>query len=231
MAQLPEGILLIDKPVGISTFDVLRRLTKLYGKKKRGYAGTLDPLASGLVIVAEGKATKLLTEYLKLPKTYEAEVCIGESSTTGDREGEVTERLEVAGMSEESVRDALESMKGTLDLPVPAYSAIKQGGVPLYKKARRGEEVVVPIKPMEVRDAKLLSFDTRDGYGFAKTLFDVGSGTYIRSLAVELGKRLGYPARLENLRRPQVGEWRGEDAFHIESFVAVPPKEESAPGR
>jgi len=215
MKELPEGILLIDKPVGISTFDVLRRLTKLHGKKKRGYAGTLDPLASGLVIVAEGKATKLLTEYLKLPKTYEAEICIGEATTTQDREGEVTERLEVGGLSEEAVRDALHGMTGVLELPVPVYSAIKQGGVPLYKKARRGEKVDVPIKPMDVCNVTLLSLEARDNYTYVRVVFDVGSGTYIRSLAVELGKRLGYPARLENLRRTQVGEWRVEDAMGI----------------
>jgi tRNA pseudouridine55 synthase len=212
MANLPEGILLVDKPVGISSFDVIRRLRRARGVKKLGHAGTLDPLASGLMIIGEGKATKLLSQFLKLPKTYLAEVCIGESTTTGDKEGEVLRRLEVRDMSEETVRKKLVGMIGTRELPVPAYSAIKQGGVPLYKKARRGQTVDVPIKPMEVRSAELMSLEHRDGLCFVRVQFDVGSGTYIRSLAEELGKRLGFPARLENLRRTQIGEWRVEDA-------------------
>ena len=212
MTDLPEGILLVDKPVGISSFDVIRRLRRVRDIRKMGHAGTLDPLASGLMIIGEGKATKLLSQFLKLPKTYEAEVCIGESSTTADREGEVTQRFDVRDMSEETVRTALVGMIGVLELPVPAYSAIKQGGVPLYKKARRGQTVEVPIKPMEVRSAEYISLKHRDGLCFVRVRFDVGSGTYIRSLAEELGKRLGFPARLENLRRTQIGEWRVEDA-------------------
>jgi tRNA pseudouridine55 synthase len=215
MATLPEGILLIDKPVGISSFDVIRRLRKTRGITKMGHAGTLDPLASGLMIIAEGKATKLLSQFLKLPKVYEAEVCIGESTTTQDKEGEVTAKEQVVSCREEEIRTVLTGMDGMLELPVPAYSAVKQGGVPLYKKARRGETVEVPIKSMEVRGAELLSITERDGLVFVIIRFDVGSGTYIRSLAVELGRRLGYPARLENLRRTQVGEWRVEDAVTV----------------
>ena len=198
MANLPEGILLVDKPVGISSFDVIRRLRRARGIRKLGHAGTLDPLASGLMIIGEGKATKLLSQFLKLPKTYVAEVCIGESTTTGDKEGEVTERVQVVDCREKDIREILTGMTGVLELPVPAYSAIKQGGVPLYKKARRGQTVDVPIKPMEVRSAELISLEHRDGLCFVHVQFDVGSGTYIRSLAEELGKRLGFPARLEN---------------------------------
>lgn len=228
MANLPEGILLIDKPVGISSFDVIRRLRRARGVKKLGHAlkpklgrapklklghaGTLDPLASGLMIIGEGKATKLLSQFLKLPKTYLAEVCLGESTTTGDKEGEVTARVQVVGCREKDIQEILMGMIGTLELPVPAYSAIKQSGVPLYKKARRGQTVDVPIKPMQVCSAELISQEHRDGLCFVRVRFDVGSGTYIRSLAEELGKRLGFPARLENLRRTQIGEWRVEDA-------------------
>jgi tRNA pseudouridine55 synthase len=229
MATLPEGILLIDKPVGISSFDVIRRLRKTRGIKKMGHAGTLDPLASGLMILAEGKATKLLSQFLKLPKVYEAEVCIGESTTTQDREGEVTERVEVEGLSEEKIRTTLAGMVGVLEIPVPAYSAIKQGGVPLYKKARRGETVEVPIKSMEVRGAEPFSVNVREGLVFATIRFDVGSGTYIRSLAVELGRRLGYPARLENLRRTQVGKWRVQDEGVL--VLSAQHGSETTPGR
>jgi len=217
MATLPDGILLIDKPVGISSFDVIRRLRRARGnpKLKLGHAGTLDPLASGLMVVAEGPATKLLSQFLKLPKVYEAEVCIGEASTTGDAGGEVVARVQVVGCREEDMRNALTSMVGILELPVPAYSAIKQSGVPLYKKARRGETVETPVRPMEVRAVDFISMGEREGVILVRARFDVGSGTYVRSLAEELGRRLGYPARLENLRRTQVGEWRVEDAVSV----------------
>lgn len=215
MPIVPEGVFLVDKPVGISSFDVVRRFRRVRGVRKMGHAGTLDPLASGLMIVAEGPATKLLSRFLKLPKTYEAEICIGESSTTADKEGEVTDRLEVRDLKEEDVCNTLSEMVGMLALPVPVYSAIKRGGEALYKKARRGETVEAPIKSMEVRDVVFVSMEARDGLCVVRARFDVGSGTYVRSLAVELGRRLGYPARLQNLRRTRVGEWRIEDAQSV----------------
>jgi tRNA pseudouridine55 synthase len=229
MTTTPEGILLVDKPVGISSFDVIRRLRKTRGVKKMGHAGTLDPLASGLMIVAEGKATKLLAQFLKLPKTYEAEVCVGESSTTGDREGEIVTRKQVVGCGEEDIRNALAGMVGTLELPVPAYSAIKQGGVPLYKKARRGEQVETPVRAMTVRAATYCGVRRQDDTVFIDVVFDVESGVYIRSLAEELGKRLGYPARLENLRRTQVGEWQVEDENVL--LLSAQHGLETTPGR
>jgi tRNA pseudouridine55 synthase len=196
----------------------MRTYVEKHGPKlKIGHAGTLDPLASGLMILGIGPATKLLQQYLKLPKVYEAEVCVGERTTTGDREGEVLEQVQVTpdACVEVCVRKALETMVGVLELPVPVYSAIKQGGEALYKKARRGEKVAVPIKPMDVRSATLLNTTLEPPKCLCMVRFDVGSGTYIRSLAEELGKRLGYPARLENLRRTQVGEWRIEDALSL----------------
>jgi tRNA pseudouridine55 synthase len=208
---LPEGVLLIDKPVGITSFDVIRTLRKVRQVKKMGHAGTLDPLASGLMIVAEGPATKLLTEYQKLPKRYMAEICLGESTDTGDREGVVTATAEVE-VPEDDIRKQVASMVGVLELAVPAYSAIKQGGEALYKKARRGEEVDVPVKAMHVHEATLVAAHTEGSHTIVSVDFYVGSGTYIRSLAVELGNRLGVPARLENLRRTSVGPFTIEQA-------------------
>ncbi len=210
-------MLLIDKPVGVSSFDIIRQLRRLRGTKKMGHAGTLDPLASGLLIVAEGAATKLLHEFLKLPKTYVAEICVGEKSDTGDREGEILERTNVAPLSEETIRSVLSDMEAVLRLPVPKYSAIKQGGEALYKKARRGEHVQVPVREMHVTRAKLLSQRTGDRCTFINVEFSVESGVYVRSLAEEFGRRLGYPARLENLRRTQVGEYRVVDAMQLTS--------------
>ena len=209
-------ILLIDKPKGITSFDVIRRLRRTLGIRKMGHAGTLDPLASGLMLVGVGTGTKKLAELIKLPKTYVAEILLGERRSTGDLEGEILETRKVSVLSEQEVSEALTSLEGMQELPVPVYSAIKQGGVPLYKKARRGEAVETPVRAMEVIHAKLLKLTLEDERAYLSVRFDVGSGTYIRSLAEALGERLGYPATLNNLRRTRVGEYRVEDAQVID---------------
>ena len=154
-----EGILLIDKPKGITSFDVIRRLRLITGKKKFGHAGTLDPLASGLLIIGVGAATKKLQGFLKLSKVYEAEVLLGRRTDTGDIEGKTIDELRIKNyeLREEEIQKTLKGMMGRLELPVPRYSAIKRGGEALYKKARRGEHFTPPVKPMEVTNCELLA--------------------------------------------------------------------------
>ena len=209
-------ILLIDKPKGITSFDVIRRLRRALGIRKMGHAGTLDPLASGLMLIGVGTGTKKLAQLIKLPKTYEAEILLGERRSTGDLEGEILETKEVTMLTEEEVTQALNSLEGMQELPVPAYSAIKQGGVALYKKARRGEVVETPLRTMEVMHAELLKLEVSNGRACLSVRFDVGSGTYIRSLAEALGERLGYPATLSNLRRTRIGDYAVEAAHRID---------------
>ena len=211
-----EPILLIDKPKGITSFDVIRRLRKKLGIQKMGHAGTLDPLASGLMIVGVGEGTKKLGEYLKLPKIYDAEVFVGERRSTGDTEGEVLEKVSVAGLNLDHVREVLRGMVGILELQVPAYSAVKVGGRRLYAEARKGVHIEPPMRAMELRNATLHSIE-KEGDGYVLDVcFSVASGVYIRSLAEEFGRRLGYPATLKNLRRTQIGEFRIEDAQKLE---------------
>lgn len=214
----PE-LLLIDKPKGITSMDVIRRLRRQLGIKKIGHAGTLDPLATGLMLVGVGRSgTKQLTDLVKLDKEYVAEVRIGESRTTGDLEGDIVESVKVEGLKFKEVETVLRDMLGELELPVSAYSAIKVDGVPMYKRARKAErkgEVVteVPVRVMKVHEVELLEFSIGKGRAVAKVRFAVGSGTYVRSLAVELGNRLGYPATLQNLRRTKVGKFNIKDAL------------------
>lgn len=224
--ELPE-LLLIDKPTGITSFDVIRELRRRTGIKKFGHAGTLDPAASGLMLLGVEAGTKKLTEYIKLDKEYLAEIALGESRTTGDLEGEIIEEAEVRDLSEQDVRSQLKKMTGSLRLLVSAYSAIKKDGIPMYKRAREaakiGELVVdVPMRDMRVHKAELLDIYNKDVRGndrvIAQVRFMVGSGTYIRSLGEELGRRLGYPATLASLRRTQVGEFRVEDAKQLTDF-------------
>lgn len=218
--KVPE-ILLIDKPKGITSFDVIRRLRRQLGVKKMGHAGTLDPLASGLMIIGIGNGTKRLSEYIALPKEYIAEVLVGEKRSTGDMEGMVLEEREVRSLDINVIREKLKEMIGTLTLPVSAYSAIKKDGVPMYKRARKAEvrgEIIedVPTREMKVTEAELLG-DLVCGNGrcVLAVRFVVRSGTYIRSLAEELGRRLGYPATIQNLRRTKVGEFQIEDAREL----------------
>ena len=226
-----EEILLIDKSKGITSFDVIRRVRKQINVKKIGHAGTLDPLATGLMILGVGPGTKKLTELIKLDKDYIAEVLIGESRTTGDMEGDIIESVEKVELDPAQILVAVAGLVGTVTLPVSAYSAIKKDGVPMYKRARAAEklgEVVtdVPMRDMKVNSATVGNIEVVFADTAMTTInrlvvtvnFSVGSGTYIRSLAEELGRRLGYPATLANLRRTRVGEFKIEDSQQIEDL-------------
>ena len=221
MEQVPE-IILVDKPKGITSFDVIRRLRRELGIKKMGHAGTLDPLASGLMIIGIEKGTKKLNEYIKLDKEYVAEIRVGERRSTGDLEGVILEEKEVGVLDQVVVKEILDEMVGTLTLPVSAYSAIKKDGVPMYKRARKAEkkgEVVedVPLRDMCVYEAELLpNIEYENKRAILTVRFKVGSGTYIRSLGEELGRRLGYPATLQNLRRTKVGNFDIKEARSLE---------------
>lgn len=199
-----------------------------------GHAGTLDPMATGLMIIGVGKGTKTLGQCLKFPKTYEASILFGIHTDTGDITGrelpisnnQFPNNNSISKISNEEVERTLQGMLGKLALPVPAYSAVKRGGEPLYKKARRGEEVTPPVKTMVVHSARLLDASTlpkvenshdrsyflKHGGMVVRVRLDVGSGTYIRSLAEEFGRRLGIPATLAGLRRTRVGGFKVEDA-------------------
>lgn len=220
--EISDNILLVDKQKGITSFDVIRILRKKLGIRKMGHAGTLDPMASGLMIIGVNEGTKKMSEFLKLPKVYIADVLLGKKTDTGDIEGRVIEEAEVPDVSEEKIREAVAGMVGKHSLPVPMYSAVKIGGRPLYKLARKKEKgnalteeeknILPPVKEMGVISVRLLEIHG----AILKIEMGVSSGTYVRSLAEELGRRLGYPATLAGLRRTKIGEFLIEDAVKIE---------------
>ncbi len=223
-------LLLIDKPSGPSSFAVIKRLRQRYLSEtgemapKLGHAGTLDPLASGLLLIGVGSGTKTLSQCVGLNKEYCADILLGEERDTGDLEGVIIREVSPGEITAESIAAVLATMGGIIRLPVPLYSAVKQGGVPLYKKARRssksGETLTVPIRDMEIYQARLLTQPRKVGERLVFSVqFLVGSGTYIRSLAVEVGRRLNLPATLAGLRRLKVGHFSVEAAGDPETII------------
>lgn len=204
--EIEPGILLVDKPQGISSYDVIRVLRKRLDIKKMGHAGTLDPNATGLMILAHGTATKRLTEFLKLPKTYEAEILFGTETDTGDTTGKIVREEKDFMLGEILLKNAIEKIKGTHLLPVPAYSAMKVAGKSLYKRALTDTLPTIPKREMIVRNAQILSITSPK----MCVLFDVESGTYIRSLAEEIGRQISLPTTLSNLRRTKIGKYNIE---------------------
>ena len=210
-----KEIVLIDKPKGPTSFDMVSRLRRKLGIRKIGHAGTLDPLASGLLILGVGKGTKKLADLIKLPKTYEAEILLGVSTDTGDLEGKVLKEQEIKTLDIKEVKRMVKGLVGKLLLKVPAYSAIKVKGERLYKIAREGRTVDLPEKEMEVTKAVFKSCLKSEKHYVLKVVLDVKSGTYVRSLAEEIGRRLSVPATLKNLKRTKIGKFNLKDAEKI----------------
>lgn len=224
-----DEILLIDKPADWTSFDVV---AKIRGKIRAGYAargekptkrqlkvghaGTLDPFATGLLVILLGDATKKATEFLKLDKVYEATVHLGQTSTTGDPEGELTE-INDHQPTREEVENALQKFVGTITQTPPAYSAIKINGKRAYDLARQGKEVEIPTRQVTIYAVTLLNYT----YPEIKLRAHVGSGTYIRTLAEDIGEALGTGAYCLELRRTQISDWHIEDAVKIEAVTVA----------
>lgn len=199
-----HGIVLLDKPLGLSSNQALQAVRKLLRAAKGGHTGALDPLATGLLPLCFGEGTKIAGMLLGARKAYLAECRLGATTTTADLEGEVVERRPVPLLDAMTIEQALVRFRGRIAQVPPAYSAIKRDGEPVYVKARRGEAVELPARDVEVYRLELLS-RTADAL---QLLVECGSGTYIRSLAVDLGERLGCGAHLTSLRRLWVDPFR-----------------------
>lgn len=209
-----DGIYLVDKPAGITSFDVIRKLRKQMNIQKMGHAGTLDPFASGLMLIGIGKGTKELTKLIKLDKVYTARVVFGIQTNTGDRTGKVLISSE-SHIQPEKISEALSHMIGEHMYIPPSFSAIKIGGKKLYEYARAGTDIDIPARKMIVYNTKLIAVEYDSKYTYADISFSVASGTYIRTLAEELGKLLGVPASLVELRRESIGSYTVRDAQQL----------------
>lgn len=215
MTQNAPKILLVDKPLGITSYDVIRILKRRFRGLKIGHAGTLDPNATGLMIIGIGDGTKDLNLLLKLSKEYDAEILFGLQTDSGDVTGKTVAEKTIENFSEEALKNALLKITGKNEFTVPLYSAIKKDGKPLYAYARAGKEITLPKKEMEVFSVTLHGLENHDGKIIAKIHFAVASGTYIRTLAEELGILLKIPATLKNLRRTRIGDFHIKDAEKI----------------
>lgn len=207
-----HGVLLVDKPSGMTSHDVVARVRRIFAQRQVGHTGTLDPLATGLMILTLGQGTRLGRFLEATHKTYEGTVTLGRSTTTYDREGETVQTASVDHVDLEAVQAAARGLVGTLAQEVPAFSAVKVDGERLYAKARRNEEVELPTRQVQIHSLEICGMCGPD----VEVRTQVSKGTYIRSLAVQLGEALSLPAHLSRLRRTGVGPFLVQDACDIE---------------
>ena len=206
------GILNVDKPSGCTSHDVVARVRRLSGTRRVGHAGTLDPLATGVLLVCIGQATRVSEYLLGGVKIYVATVRLGVETDTLDIDGQILRVQDVPELSEATIDAALRPFVGsTMQVP-PAFSAIKQGGAPVYRKARRGEPVDLPARPVRIHSITLLHWRSPE------LLMEIvcDPGTYVRSLGRDLGDQLGCGATLTALRRTRSGSFAVEDAVPVE---------------
>lgn len=205
-----NGILLCDKPSGQTSHDVVDSLRKLLGQKKIGHTGTLDPLATGLMVICLGQATKIARFITDVDKTYEAEITLGQRSSTYDAEGigPETPFEKVPELSEAEIISVLSSFKGAIKQKVPIYSAVKVNGQRLYKSARKGETVDTPVRDIFIDSIKLINFNLPEVH----VEISCSKGTYIRTIANDIGENIGCGGYLSGLKRTRVGNYSLADA-------------------
>ncbi|MEW6562031.1 MAG: tRNA pseudouridine(55) synthase TruB [Pseudomonadota bacterium] len=213
-----NGVLLFDKPLGISSNLALQKVRRLFQAEKAGHTGTLDPLASGLLPVCFGEATKFSTGLLDADKTYLATICLGKTTTTGDREGEVVVERPV-DVDEEKLRAVIRQFTGEVEQLPPMHSAIKFQGKPLYEYIRKGETVDRASRQVLIHDLQVERFSGNE----LVVMVHCSKGTYVRTLAEDIGEALGCGAHLSDLRRTAIAHCSLEQAYTWEDLEAMSP--------
>ncbi|MBZ5488799.1 tRNA pseudouridine(55) synthase TruB [Halomonas aquamarina] len=212
-----NGVLLLDKPKGLSSNHALQRVRRLFDAQKAGHTGTLDPMATGLLPICLGEATKFSAHLLEADKMYRTRVELGVITDTGDAEGTVIETREVPSLTEADIDAAIARFRGEIDQMPPMYSALKHQGKKLYELAREGKQVERAARRVSVYDARLLAFD---GQAFELEV-SVSKGTYIRTLAEDIGLALGCGAHISQLRRLKTGPFTGDAMWTLEALEAL----------
>jgi tRNA pseudouridine55 synthase len=215
-----DGVLVCDKPAGMTSHDVVARVRRLTGQRRVGHGGTLDPPATGVLVLALGRATRLLPFLPMEPKRYLARIAFGAETDTLDASGTVTATADAAGVDEAAVRAALRGLLGPQEQVPPMVSAVKVGGERLYAKARRGESIERAARSIVVHALELVDF-AGGGRPAATVEVTCSGGTYVRSLAADLGRRLGTLAHLAALRRTAAGRFTERDAHTLADLEAL----------
>ena len=210
------GLLLVDKPRGLTSHDVVNTVRRLTGVRRVGHTGTLDPLATGLLLVLVGAATRLARFAEPQTKRYHAVIRLGVETTTYDAEGDVVTTAPVA-VDLPTITSTLARFRGEIDQRPPRYAAVKVGGEPLYRRVRRGEKVQPPLRRVTIHRLEVVAWEPP----FLTLTMTVSKGTYVRSLAHDLGAALGCGAHLHALRRLAVGPFRVEEAYSLEHLRAL----------
>ena len=217
-----DGIVLIDKPLGLSSNIALQKTKRIFQAQKAGHTGSLDPLATGVLPICFGEATKVSAFLLSSDKRYVTTAQLGVTRTTGDLEGDIVENRDVPALSEAYIESILEKFRGDIEQTPPMYSALKHEGVPLYKLARQGITIERKRRPVTIYDITLLAF-TSD-----TITLDVrcSKGTYIRTLLEDIGEAMGCGSHLNDLRRTEVTPFTGQPIYTLEELEALAEKGE-----
>jgi len=209
-----SGIVLLDKPLGMTSNAALQRVKRLFNANKAGHTGSLDPLASGLLPICLGEATKISSYLLDSDKAYSGTCKLGVTTTTADAEGEILEQKPVAEYSPQQITDVLAKFTGTIEQIPPMHSAIKQGGQPLYKLAHQGIEVERQARTIHIHELRAIRLEGDE----LEIDIRCSKGTYVRTLAEDIGRELGCGAHLNRLRRTKVGPFMLDSAIELEAL-------------
>ena len=221
--QLRDGVTILDKEAGWTSHDVVAKARGILRNKKIGHSGTLDTDATGVLVLGVGKATKLLRFLTALPKTYVGEIALGVETSTLDASGEVTRTHDMSHVTDDHVRQAARDFTGEILQIPPMVSAVKIDGKRLYQLARKGQEIERPARPVTVYRFEIEPVPGEPGVYRAEV--DCSSGTYVRTLAADIGEALGGGAHLRSLRRTAIGSFTVGDATSLDDITVLPPRE------
>lgn len=219
---VPPGLLVVDKPAGMTSHDVVSRVRRIMGTRKVGHAGTLDPMATGVLVLGLERATKLLGHLAMDTKAYLATIRLGSATTTDDAEGEVLSTADASGVAEESVQECIAALTGDIRQVPSSVSAVKVNGRRAYELARAGESVELEARPVTVSRFDLLALRRTETTTELDVLVECSSGTYVRALARDIGEQLGVGGHLGELRRTRVGPFGLATVRTLEQLEAEP---------
>ena len=209
-----DGIIVVNKPSGMTSHDVVTRVRKRLTMRQVGHAGTLDPLATGVLIILLGKSTKLFNEFACFDKAYQATLILGLTTSTADIQGKVTKQLSYEHITREQMEETFHHFMGELEQVPPMVSAVKIGGERLYKLARKGIEIERPPRKIKITSLILNDFNVP----YVKFYLECSKGTYVRKLAEDIGEFLGTGACISEIQRTKVGPFRIDDAVSLEAL-------------